>query len=137
MKPTTKKFFVELNKKRSNKVNLSLNEDANKIMDNLHNFRVTVGELFQEGNELHKEEERVAQMWRNLAEEGERILREYRSTYEDGESIMDEAREKAADLGITPNDIPYYQELLNSINDTKEDEDGLVDGIRNWQDKSN
>ena len=50
MKPTTKKFFVELNKKRSNKVNLSLSDDASQLNASLDNIRVAVGELFEEEN---------------------------------------------------------------------------------------
>ena len=133
MKPTTKKFFAELNKKRPSKINLALNEDANKMMDDLYDFRVKVGELFQEQNTAFDEAERVAQMWKNLAERGEGILAEYYSLQDAAGRVLLDAKEKAEDLGITPLDIPYYLELLNNINDTKEDEDGLVNAVRDWQ----
>tara|TARA_R110000744_G_scaffold73447_3_gene146996 strand:- start:1164 stop:1577 length:414 start_codon:yes stop_codon:yes gene_type:complete len=137
MKPTKQKFFAELNKRRPSKINLSLNEDASAIMDELYNFRVKVSEIFQQQNIVFDEEDRVNQMWRDLAERGEENLSEYYGVVSRAESFNQEIEAVASDLGINVNDIPYYSELQNNLNDTKEDEDGIVNGLRTWQDKSN
>jgi hypothetical protein len=136
MKTTKEKIFAELSKQRPSKINLSLSDNANKMMDDLYEFRVKVGELFQDQNTVYDEAERVNQMWRNLAERGEGILTEYYSLKDAAGRVLLDAEEKISELGISPSDIPYYEELKNNINDTEEDEDGLVNGLRDWQDLS-
>ena len=133
MKPTKQKFFTELSKKRTSKINFSLNEDANKIIDELHNFSLTIGELSTKNNEAMDEYTRVKQKFADLVSEGENALTEYYSLKDAAGRVLLNAEEKISELGISPSDIPYYEELKNNINDTKEDEDALVFWVNNWE----
>ena len=136
MKPTTKKFFAELNKKRPSKINLALNLDALNIIDELYDFRVKVGEFSSRNNEAMDEDARVRQMWSDLSNDGESAISEYNSIISRANSFKEEVENTASELGIAVSDIPYYSELENNLNDTKEDEDALVFWVENWKNLS-
>tara|TARA_R110000751_G_C13398900_1_gene437425 strand:+ start:55 stop:465 length:411 start_codon:yes stop_codon:yes gene_type:complete len=129
-------FLKEVARQRPSKINLALSDDASQLNASLDNIRVIVGEIFQEGNGIQKEEERVKETWGNLAEEGERILRELSNIISKAEDFTEEIETMVSELGINVNDIPYYQELQNNLTDTRNNEDSIVDGIRLWRDKA-
>tara|TARA_R110002051_G_C8315761_1_gene434007 strand:+ start:34 stop:450 length:417 start_codon:yes stop_codon:yes gene_type:complete len=137
MKPTAQKFFAELSKKRPSKINLALNLDALNIIDELYDFRVKVGEFSSRNNEAMDEDARVRQMWSDLSNDGESAMSEYNSIISRANSFKEEVENTASEIGIAVSDIPYYQELQNNLNDTKEDEEALVFWVENWKNLSN
>jgi len=129
------KFLAELSKQRPSKINLALNDDASQIMDELGVFRQDVGGVFQEANIANDAAAEVRGMYGELKEKGDEMLNRYYSIVTQAETFMQDVENMSSELGITVSDIPYYQELQNNLNDTKEDEDGLVNAVRNWEDR--
>ena len=129
------KFLAELSKQRPSKINLSLSDDASQIMDELGVFRQDVGGVFQEANIANDAAAEVRGMYGELKEKGDEMLNRYYSIVSQAETFMQDVENTASELGITVSDIPYYQELQNNLNDTKEDEDGLVNAVRRWEDE--
>jgi len=129
------KFLAELSKQRPSKINLSLSDDASQIMDELGVFRQDVGGVFQEANIANDAAAEVREMYGELKEKGDEMLNRYNSIVSQAETFMQDVENMSSELGITVSDIPYYQELQNNLNDTKEDEDGLVNAVRRWEDE--
>ena len=129
------KFLAELSKQRPSKINLSLSDDASQIMDELGVFRQDVGGVFQEANIANDAAAEVRGMYGELKEKGDEMLNRYYSIVNQAETFMQDVENMSSELGITVSDIPYYQELQNNLNDTKEDEDGLVNAVRSWEDR--
>ena len=136
MKPTTQKFFAELNKKRPTKINLALTDDASQIMDELYNFRLQVSELSSRNNQVMEEYESVLQKFSDLSSEGESWINDYNSILSRADSFKDEVENVANDLGLNTSYIPYFSELQNNLNDTKEDEEAVVFWVENWKNLS-
>ena len=129
------KFLAELKRQRPTKINLSLSDDASQIMDELGVFRQDVGGVFQEANIANDAAAEVREMYGELKEKGDEMLNRYYSIVNQAETFMQDVENMSSELGITVSDIPYYQELQNNLNDTKEDEDGLVNAVRSWEDR--
>ena len=129
------KFLAELKRQRPTKINLSLSDDASQIMDELGVFRQDVGGVFQEANIANDAAAEVREMYGELKEKGDEMLNRYNSIVSQAETFMQDVENMSSELGITVSDIPYYQELQNNLNDTKEDEDGLVNAVRRWEDE--
>tara|TARA_R110002073_G_scaffold28407_1_gene90168 strand:- start:1280 stop:1717 length:438 start_codon:yes stop_codon:yes gene_type:complete len=141
MKPTKQNFFAELKKAKSktnlksHKVHLAVNDDASQIMDELGVFRQDVGGVFQEANNVYDAAAEVRGMYGDLKKKGDEMLNRYYSLVSEADTLMITIEEQARELGIDVSAIPYYQELQNNLNDTKEDEDGLVNAVRDWESK--
>ena len=91
MKPTTQKFFAELNKKRPTKINLSIISDTEaiheRLMDNMETFRGYANELKNLRDNVSDVGEAVRQDWDALT------------------TNLSTLQDKADDIGITVDEL--------------------------------
>jgi len=130
------KFFKEVSKFSSKKFEFASKDEADFLIDKLRDFRIKVGEIYNEQNDLFDEADRLRYKWGDLADRGESSLSEYYTIVSEAESLIAGIEATANELGISVDDIPFIQTLKNNLRDTMEDEDSIVDGVRFWQDQA-
>ena len=130
------KFFKEVSNFSSKKFEFASKDEADIFIEKLRDFRIKVGETFNEQNVLFDETDRLKSKWRDLTDKGEGILSEYYTIVSDAESLISGIEATANELGISVDDIPFIQTLKNNLRDTMEDEDAIVDGVRFWSDQA-
>lgn len=126
------KFFKEVNKFKTHKLDLSLNEDANQILDNLYEFRQKMSSLSDKNNEAMDEYTKAQDLFRDMLSEGENMMNEYNNTKNEAQNLLSNIESQVSDLGLDVESIPYYRDLKNNLNDVKEDEEALSFWLNNW-----
>jgi len=126
------KFFKEVSKFKTHKLDLSLNDEARQILDNLFEFRARMISLAEKNNEAMEQYTKAQDLFRDMLSEGEDMMGKYNNTKNEAQNLISNIESQVSDLGIDAETIPYYRNLINNLNDTKEDEEALSFWLNNW-----
>jgi|TARA_R100000084_G_scaffold43304_1_gene17793 hypothetical protein len=126
------KFFKEVSKFKTHKLELSLNDEARQILDNLFEFRARMISLAEKNNEAMEQYTKAQDLFRDMLSEGEDMMGKYNNTKNEAQNLISNIESQVSDLGIDAETIPYYRNLINNLNDTKEDEEALSFWLNNW-----
>ena len=126
------KFFKEVSKFKTHKLYLSLNDEARQILDNLFEFRARMISLAEKNNEAMEQYTKAQDLFRDMLSEGEDMMGKYNNTKNEAQNLISNIESQVSDLGIDAETIPYYRNLINNLNDTKEDEEALSFWLNNW-----
>ena len=126
------KFFKEVSKFKTHKLDLSLNDEARQILDNLFEFRARIICLAEKNNEAMEQYTKAQDLFRDMLSEGEDMMGKYNNTKNEAQNLISNIESQVSDLGIDAETIPYYRNLINNLNDTKEDEEALSFWLNNW-----
>ena len=126
------KFFKEVSKFKTHKLDLSLNDEAKEILDNFYEFRQKMMSLSDKNNEAIEEYTKAQDLFRDMLSEGENMMNEYNNTKNEAQNLLSNIESQVSDLGIDVESIPYYREVRNNLNDVKEDEEALSFWLNNW-----